>query len=276
MPYVSRDIWSIRKVFLLPFLFYEVLCCSALWNHIGKPCTFVSEMCLPSSVLSALVPAAFATAAAFWAVDSVSGRLFIPYLIWITYAAGLNYAIVQRNPKVRIASFNWMQGMRLPGGINLFYLCWLGSKVVADPLMGMSGCKGDVRFRVVQLGLILRHVGHVWEFSIGHWRNVWSWLCLFSLDRLGSASPIWTCRSFQKRTKHRLSKGSQKKSNGYLREINIIAGSKSRMCIFSWCYLWTVESSNMLVHVKIVFVHRSFYANCRFFARVSLVEDPVW
>jgi len=39
-----------------------------------------------------------ATAIAFWPISRVAAWLMLPYLLWVTYAAGLNYSIWRLNP----------------------------------------------------------------------------------------------------------------------------------------------------------------------------------
>jgi tryptophan-rich sensory protein len=41
-----------------------------------------------------------ATLALFWRVRSVAGLLLVPYLLWVAYAAALNFSLWQRNPGV--------------------------------------------------------------------------------------------------------------------------------------------------------------------------------
>ena len=41
---------------------------------------------------------AASTLAAFWRVKPVAGMLLIPYLLWVTFAEALNYALWQLNP----------------------------------------------------------------------------------------------------------------------------------------------------------------------------------
>lgn len=41
--------------------------------------------------------AILATLRAFWGVDRVAGVLFVPYLLWVTFAGALNYVIWQLN-----------------------------------------------------------------------------------------------------------------------------------------------------------------------------------
>lgn len=41
-----------------------------------------------------------ATLVAFWRVRPLAGALFIPYLLWVSFAAVLNYAVWQLNPQI--------------------------------------------------------------------------------------------------------------------------------------------------------------------------------
>jgi tryptophan-rich sensory protein len=41
-----------------------------------------------------------ATTVAFWRVRPLSGALLLPYFAWVTFAAALNYAIWQLNPRL--------------------------------------------------------------------------------------------------------------------------------------------------------------------------------
>jgi benzodiazapine receptor len=49
-------------------------------------------------VLNALLVAA--TLAAFWRIRPLAGALLIPYLLWVAFAAALNYTIWQLNPQL--------------------------------------------------------------------------------------------------------------------------------------------------------------------------------
>jgi len=42
--------------------------------------------------------AIFATDVAFWPVSRVAGALMLPYLVWVTFASGLNAAVWKMNP----------------------------------------------------------------------------------------------------------------------------------------------------------------------------------
>jgi tryptophan-rich sensory protein len=39
-----------------------------------------------------------ATIAAFWRIQPVAGMLLVPYLLWVTFASALNWALWQANP----------------------------------------------------------------------------------------------------------------------------------------------------------------------------------
>jgi benzodiazapine receptor len=39
-----------------------------------------------------------ATLIAFWKIRPLAGLLLVPYLLWVSYAAALTYAVWQRNP----------------------------------------------------------------------------------------------------------------------------------------------------------------------------------
>jgi tryptophan-rich sensory protein len=41
-----------------------------------------------------------ATLIAFWRISSLAGALLVPYLVWVTFAVGLNYSVWQLNPLV--------------------------------------------------------------------------------------------------------------------------------------------------------------------------------
>lgn len=40
------------------------------------------------------------TIVAFWRIRPMAGALLLPYLVWVTFATGLTYAIWQRNPQL--------------------------------------------------------------------------------------------------------------------------------------------------------------------------------
>ncbi len=49
-------------------------------------------------VLVFLWLAVAATLVAFWRIDLIAGLLFIPYLVWVTVAGALNWAVWRLNP----------------------------------------------------------------------------------------------------------------------------------------------------------------------------------
>ena len=51
-------------------------------------------------VIAALLGAVAATTAVFFTIDAVAGWLFVPYLVWVAYAAALNISVWRRNPDV--------------------------------------------------------------------------------------------------------------------------------------------------------------------------------
>ncbi len=49
-------------------------------------------------VIVCLWLAVLATTLAFFALDSMAGWLFVPYLVWVSYASALNFALWRMNP----------------------------------------------------------------------------------------------------------------------------------------------------------------------------------
>jgi tryptophan-rich sensory protein len=41
-----------------------------------------------------------ATLISFWRISPLAGALLVPYLLWVSFASALNYAVWQLNPKV--------------------------------------------------------------------------------------------------------------------------------------------------------------------------------
>jgi tryptophan-rich sensory protein len=41
-----------------------------------------------------------ATSVAFWRIKPLAGVLLVPYLLWVSFASALNYAVWQLNPQV--------------------------------------------------------------------------------------------------------------------------------------------------------------------------------
>lgn len=50
--------------------------------------------------ITVLLPLILATLIAFWRVRPLAGLLLVPYLLWVMFAAGLNYALWQLNPEL--------------------------------------------------------------------------------------------------------------------------------------------------------------------------------
>ncbi|MEM1362097.1 MAG: TspO/MBR family protein [Pseudomonadota bacterium] len=79
----------------------------ALWslqialNGLWTPVFFgLKRLQLGLIVLIGLWVSVAATLLALWQVDQISGLLFVPYLIWVTIAGALNYAVLRLNPDV--------------------------------------------------------------------------------------------------------------------------------------------------------------------------------
>lgn len=75
-------------------LFLVQLAANALWSwlffawHRGAV-AFAEILVLWALILATLV--------AFWRIRPLAGALLLPYLIWVTFAAALNYSLWQRN-----------------------------------------------------------------------------------------------------------------------------------------------------------------------------------
>lgn len=78
-------------------LFLGQLMLNALWSwlffgwHLGG-------LAFADIVLLAI--AIVATVIAFWKISRLAGALLIPYLLWVSFASALNYAVWQLNPQV--------------------------------------------------------------------------------------------------------------------------------------------------------------------------------
>jgi len=55
-------------------------------------------------VVSALWVVVALTMVALWMVDPVAGMLFVPYLVWVTIASALNFAVMRLNPEEAAAA----------------------------------------------------------------------------------------------------------------------------------------------------------------------------
>lgn len=77
-------------------LFVIQLALNALWSwlffawHLGGP-AFADILLLWLAIV--------ATTLAFWRQHPAAGALLVPYLLWVTFAAGLNYSVWQMNPQ---------------------------------------------------------------------------------------------------------------------------------------------------------------------------------
>jgi len=75
-------------------LFFGQLIINVLWSFsfFGQRDPFLGLICL-----GALFVAVVLTTLAFLRVSQIAGWLFLPYLLWLGYAAALNFAIWQMN-----------------------------------------------------------------------------------------------------------------------------------------------------------------------------------
>ena len=78
-------------------LFLVQLALNALWSwlffawHRGA-LAFADILLLWALIVATLI--------AFWKIRPLAGMLLVPYLLWVTFAAALNYAVWQLNPGV--------------------------------------------------------------------------------------------------------------------------------------------------------------------------------
>jgi tryptophan-rich sensory protein len=78
-------------------LFLVQLALNALWSwlffgwHQGA-LAFADILLLWVSIVATLI--------AFWRVSRLAGALLLPYLLWVSFATALNYAVWQLNPQV--------------------------------------------------------------------------------------------------------------------------------------------------------------------------------
>jgi tryptophan-rich sensory protein len=71
-------------------------------NTLWTPVFFgLRKMRAAMIVISALWVSVAATALAFWQLDPVSGLMLVPYLVWVTIAAALNFSVWRRNPQLQ-------------------------------------------------------------------------------------------------------------------------------------------------------------------------------
>lgn len=78
-------------------LFLVQLAANALWSwlffgwHLGA-LAFADIIVLWLLIVATMV--------AFWRLQAWAGALFIPYLLWVSFAAALNYSVWQLNPQI--------------------------------------------------------------------------------------------------------------------------------------------------------------------------------
>ncbi len=68
-------------------------------NAIWSPIFFgLEKMRAAFVVIVGLWLAVAATLVGFWQLDRLAGALFVPYLLWVSIAAALNWSVWRRNP----------------------------------------------------------------------------------------------------------------------------------------------------------------------------------
>ena len=76
-------------------LYLVQLALNALWSwlffawHLGAP-AFADILLLGAAIIMTMI--------AFWRKSGLAGALLVPYLLWVSFALVLNYAIWQLNP----------------------------------------------------------------------------------------------------------------------------------------------------------------------------------
>lgn len=78
-------------------LFVVQLALNALWTWLFFAWHRGALACADIAVLWVLI---IATLVSFWRVRPVAGMLLIPYLVWVSFASALSYAIWQLNPQI--------------------------------------------------------------------------------------------------------------------------------------------------------------------------------
>jgi len=69
-------------------------------NGLWTPVFFgLKRLRLGFIVLSGLWLSVALTMVALWQVDWIAGLLFVPYLVWVSIAGALNFAVMRRNPE---------------------------------------------------------------------------------------------------------------------------------------------------------------------------------
>ncbi|MBX3703651.1 MAG: tryptophan-rich sensory protein [Steroidobacteraceae bacterium] len=78
-------------------LFLAQLAVNALWSWLFFGWRLGAVAFADIALLWALV---VATLVSFWRIRRLAGALLIPYLLWISFAAALNYSVWQLNPQL--------------------------------------------------------------------------------------------------------------------------------------------------------------------------------
>ncbi|MDX1804804.1 MAG: TspO/MBR family protein [Alcanivorax sp.] len=78
-------------------LFLLQLAGNALWSWLFFAWSLGGLALADIAVLWGLI---VATMVSFWAVRPLAGALLVPYLLWVSFAAVLNYALWQLNPQI--------------------------------------------------------------------------------------------------------------------------------------------------------------------------------
>lgn len=90
-------VWRQRASRAALSLFVAQLALNALWSWLFFKWHHGGLAFADIAILWALI---VATLIAFWRIRPVAGALLIPYLLWVTFAAFLNYSVWQVNPQV--------------------------------------------------------------------------------------------------------------------------------------------------------------------------------
>lgn len=90
-------VWRVRGWSGALALFCVQLALNALWTWIFFAWREGALAFAEIVVLWALI---VATVIAFWRVRALAGVLLVPYLLWVTFAAALTYAVWTLNPQV--------------------------------------------------------------------------------------------------------------------------------------------------------------------------------
>ncbi len=90
----AREV-RVKRVALLFFLSQLIL--NALWSWLffrwrQGAAAFLDILCLWALIAVTLI--------LFWRIRPLAGALLIPYLLWVTFASVLNYAIWRLNPSL--------------------------------------------------------------------------------------------------------------------------------------------------------------------------------